>query len=201
MKAILVTSLILLSSTYSFADTRVGKEFCSKFTKQSVVTGFDFRSVASKNIRAFYGEFSYNNDEVLAYIKKVGNQTAASMNKLCASKGDNVTIEDMSNVLNFECPQACAQGGDKDAFKKSLIDTQYNHNLKVGRYLDYCNELCDAPDSELNNIKKGIAIQAKNQSPDCTDVVIDSSRTKFKSITIDLDKINAEAKAKKASGK
>lgn len=194
MKFILVLALTFLSSTTSFAETQAGKDFCMKFASESVAKTFNKKNFSDSQQRNYYNEETYKR-YIDDYIEKIGSQATASMKKLCESKGENVTIEEMSYDLSLECRSACGRG--RLLFKKPSSG-EVGFETRVNTYLAYCTDLCMVSRNELENMLIGARMQAKNQAPDCSGSVADSSRTKYKSITSDLDKIDA---TKKTTGK
>lgn len=207
MRAIILAAIFITSSfgsAYS-SEVKVGYEFCKKFTKDSVSEGFAGRSLTG---RLLFQANPFLNDKDASYnFLTIREKVTASMNAMCDEKKENVTLADMRESVGLECQHECAKAFNPVDKKEPLLGIgmlKRKANREAGERSEVCQTICTNADNELDLVEKGMKLKNKpSAAPDCTDVVINSSRTKVKSITIDLDKLNAEAKTqeKKTLGK
>lgn len=183
MKARLITAFLILNFHHTVSAEVAGSSFrfsdkdCSNLTKEISETVFEQKKSKIDKERSKY------NKETWEYLNKGQSDYSASLNKLCSSKKDNVSIADFTKE-QANCTNICKDNIKmvKGAFFKLVEDV----NKTIVNAQADCLSACTEGVQKFEAIKIGIAYGSKNKnSPDCSGAVADQGRNKMKDVEID----------------
>jgi hypothetical protein len=195
MKAALLTLSLIFGFQNSFAADDSAGQF--RFTEKechelaSELSDEAFEHEKKLDSMKKFDRFSA---DTVKYLDAVKISFSKDLNNLCDKKKDSVTFDDI-NREESSCEETCKESLSviKTPFLKIVEDV----NRSKEKSEAVCVSICEKDHDKMKAMKKGLTMAIKNKtSPDCTGVVTDSGRSNLKSITSDLDKINAEAARK-----